>query len=72
MTNKEAYELLVKYGGEPSISMIKEMIHIAGIDVALKNTERAAANQGKPLNDDMKAWMRQAYTYLLESINQNN
>lgn len=72
MTDKEAYELLVKYGGEQSILLIKEMIHVAGIDKALENTEKAASNQGKPMSDDMKAWMRQAYTYLLETINQHN
>lgn len=38
MTNKEAFELFVKYGGEGSIVKIQDMIHTAGVEVAKANT----------------------------------
>lgn len=72
MTDKEAYELLVKHGGEKSISMIKEMIHVAGIEKALENTIWAYERQHKKVNQDFKDWMRQAFNYLIESTTQTN
>lgn len=72
MTDKEAYELLVKYGGEKSISMAKEMIHIAGIEKAIENTIWAYEKQYKNTDQDFKDWIRQAYTYMIESTTITN
>lgn len=72
MTDKEAYELLVKYGGEKSIVMIKEMIHVAGVEKALENTIWAYERQYKKVNQDFKDWMRQAFNYLIKSTTQTN
>lgn len=38
MTDHEAYELIVKYGGMKSVKKIQEMIHVGGFDLAFKNT----------------------------------
>lgn len=72
MTDKEAYELLVKYGGEKSISMIKEMIHVAGIDKAIENTVWAYEKNHKKVDQDFKDWIRQAFNYLIESTTKTN
>lgn len=72
MTDKEAYELLVKYSGEKGIVLIKEMIHIGGIDMALKNMEQAYESSGQKIKGDFKQWMRQAFTYLIETTTGSN
>lgn len=72
MTDIEAYELLVKYAGEKGIVLIKEMIHVAGVDVALKNMERSYNNNGHKISYEFKDWMRQAFDYLAESIKAAN
>lgn len=72
MTDEEAYELLVKYSGEKGIVLIKEMIHIAGVDIALKNMERSYNKNGHEISNEFKDWMRQAFTYLAESIKAAN
>jgi len=72
MTDREAYELLVKYSGEKGIVLIKEMIHVAGIDKALENMEWAYKKNGKEINQEFKDWMRQAFEYLVKSTESSN
>lgn len=72
MTDKEAYELLVKYSGEQGIVMIKEMIHEVGIDKALENINKVYVSHGQPINNDIKWWIRQAFKYIVESTKQAN
>lgn len=64
MTDKEAYELLVKYAGEKGIVLIKEMIHVAGIDKTLENIEWSYRKNGHKINQEFKDWQRQAFEYL--------
>ena len=72
LTDKEAYELLFKYAGEKGISMIKEMIHIAGMEKALENMELSYKNSGQVIKGDFKAWMRQAFNHLQKSTSDTN
>lgn len=72
MTDKEAYELLVKYGGEKSISLIKEMIHVAGIEKAIENSIWAFEKKKFKVDEDFKDWLRQAFTYLIETTTEIN
>lgn len=73
MSDKEAYELLVKYsGGEHTLTMIREMIHIAGIEIAVKNTLIAMSNQkkGKVIPEDFAAWVYQSFRYIQNQMQQ--
>lgn len=65
MTDKEAYELLVKYsGGEQGLLKTKELVHVLGINEAVEMMAKVYKNAGKPLPPDFKEWMRQAFTYM--------
>lgn len=65
MSDKEAYELLVKYsGGEQGLLKTKELVHALGIDGAVSMMADVYKNAGKPLPLDFKEWMRQAFTYM--------
>jgi hypothetical protein len=72
MTDKEAYELLLKYSGEKEIVLIKEMIHVAGIDKAVENTIWAYEKLHFKVGQDFKDWMRQAFTYIVETTKAAN
>lgn len=72
MTDKEAYELLLKHSGEKGIVLIKEMIHVAGIDKAVENTVWAYEKRHFKVGQDFKDWMRQAFNYLVESTKAAN
>lgn len=65
MTDKEAYELMYKYGGgEKGIIMIKEMIHLVGVEGAKKNIIKAAKANNTNLPDDVKDWIYQGLRYI--------
>lgn len=69
MTDKEAHELLIKYsGGEKGLAMVREMISIAGVDTAVKNTIISAEKSGKQLPEDFKYWIKQAYEYVNQQM----
>lgn len=72
MTDKEAFELLVKYAGEKGIVLIKEMIHVAGIETAVENTVKSYENRHFKVGQDFKDWMRQAFEYLVKSTETSN
>jgi hypothetical protein len=72
MTDKEAYDLLVKYSGEKGISLVKEMIHVAGIDKALENIEWAYKKNGQQITEEYRQWMRQAFNYLVQTTTEAN
>lgn len=72
MTDEEAYKLLVKYSGEQGISLIQEMIHVAGIDKAIENTIWAYEKRHFTVGQDFKDWMRQAFNYLITKTKSTN
>lgn len=70
MTDKEAYELLLKYcGGKKGLLMIKEMIRVAGVDTAIKNTMKVLKQQHPNVrHDDFEVWVRQSYEYVQKQM----
>jgi putative IMPACT (imprinted ancient) family translation regulator len=72
MTNRECFELMVEYGGEKSITMVKEMIHMAGIEAAYQSMVAVYENNLKtPLKDEFKNFLRQGIAYISEQTNSN-
>jgi len=61
MSDKEAYELLVKYSNEKSLIQQREMLRQIGIENTMNMIIEA---YGVPLSEDFKNWMFQALTYL--------
>ena len=61
MSDKEAYELLVKYSDEKSLIKQREMLRQIGVKNTLNMIIRAYE---VPLSEDFKNWMFQALTYL--------
>ena len=72
MTDDEAFELLVKYGGEQSLSLIKEMIHEAGMDTAIENTVKVYEKRHKKVGQDFRDWLRQSFEYLIRTSESGN
>jgi hypothetical protein len=73
MTDKEAYELMLKYGGEISISKAKEMIHLVGIEKATENIEWAYRKQkSEPMPNEFTDWIKQGLRYISEQLNPQN
>ena len=71
MSDKEAYELLLKYcGGEKGLAMIREMILVAGVEVAIKNTIDVLYEKHPTAPQDFHGWIRQSYNYIEEQMNQ--
>lgn len=71
MTNREAFELFVKYGGESSIVKIQDMIHLAGIETAKVNTILTFKEKYPHLNDDFATFLCQGIDYIAEQMTQN-
>jgi hypothetical protein len=73
MTDKEAYDLFVKYsGGEKGILMVREMIHLVGVSKAVENMVVSYSKSGQIINGDFKEWMTQAFTYLQDQMQKPN
>jgi hypothetical protein len=61
MTDKEAYELLVKYSDEKGLIQQREMIRQIGVE----ETAKLILSQYKQkVPDDFKLWMIQGLNYL--------
>ena len=71
MTGKEAYEILVKYsGGEDSLLMVSEMIHIVGVDKTVEAIKKQLSNSGKHPDGKFYEWMKQGFEYM-KSLQEN-
>jgi hypothetical protein len=67
MTDKESYELLIKYcGGEKGVLQIREMIRMVGAEGAVQSMKSVY----KDFPKDFENWMRQAFKYLETKMNQ--
>jgi hypothetical protein len=66
MTDLEAYELLLKYAGdEKTLSEIRYMLHVQGIEKTIELFANSyLVRRKKYLPDDFKEWVRQSLTYL--------
>lgn len=73
MTDEEAYELMVKYGGgKRGMTMINEMLHLVGIEGAFNNINISFVNrEKKEMPEDFKAWMIQALTHAYRKLAEN-
>lgn len=69
MTDREAFELVVKWGGEKSVLMIKEMIQVAGVETAANNIMKVYWQEGVILTEDYKDWIRQSVNYIASEMN---
>ena len=67
MTDKEAYELLVKYSGEKGLVMQREMLRNVGIDKTMKSILQ---NYKVKVPDEFKIWMKQGLTYLNKKMSE--
>lgn len=65
MTDKEAYDLMVKYGGPKVITMLTEMIHLVGVEQAVNNIIQVWPRE---MPDDFKFWMYQSACYIKNQI----
>jgi hypothetical protein len=72
MTDKEAYELLLKYcGGEKGLLMIKEMIHVAGIETATNNMIIVYEQNLGKIPDEFKQWIYQGFKYVQKEMSKS-
>ena len=68
MTDKEAYELLVKYSGEKGLIQQREMIRQIGVE----ETAKLILSQFKQkVPDDFKVWLMQGMNYLSKTMSTN-
>ena len=68
MTDKEAFELLLKYcGGEKGLTMIKNMIHLVGLHGAVSNMEKLYEKEHGKMPTDFKDWVYQSFRYLQQN-----
>lgn len=72
MTDKEAFDLLLKYGGEKSIILIKDMIHVAGADVAIKNIKLVYQKRHGEISSDLSAWIEQGVRHIAQEMTGNS
>lgn len=72
MTDKEAYDLLLKHAGEQGISLTREMIHIGGMEKAIENTVKVYEEKYFKVGKDFKIWLRQAFNYLVNKSESDN
>lgn len=73
MTDKEAYETLVKFaGGEKQILMIREMIHMVGNKKAADNMISAYAARKIIITDEYKEWIYQSFEYMSKQMSKSN
>lgn len=73
MSDIEAYELLLEYcGGEKGLILIKDMIHVGGLDVAVKNTIITMEDSGIRVPEDFKEWIRQSFQYIQTEMTKPN
>jgi hypothetical protein len=72
MTDTEAYELLLKYcGGEKGLIMIKDMIHMVGVEGTVNNILRAYGTQYKnEMSEDFKEWVAQSLRHVQKLMNE--
>lgn len=71
MTDKEAFELLVKYGGgEWGLAKIRDMILVANVETAIKNTITILHKRHPNAPKDFDDWIRQAFTYVEKQMKQ--
>ena len=61
MTDKEAYELMVKYAGPQGVKMLTEMIHLVGVKKTVENIIKVWSGE---MPEDFKAWMFQGAKYI--------
>jgi hypothetical protein len=69
MTDKQAYEILLKYSDEKSLIMQKEMVRQIGVNETAKMIQKA---YGKKLPADFKKWMKQGLKYLSNEMSKPN
>ncbi|WP_315823032.1 hypothetical protein [Paraflavitalea speifideaquila] len=63
MTDQEAFELMIKYGGEQSLLRINEMILVAGVEVATKNIIEVFKKHHGTIPPDVEEWIIQGVRY---------
>lgn len=66
MTDFEAYQLMVKYNWD--LQKIKVMVHSVGVDKAV---ETMCDISDKKVPNDVKSFMKQGFTYILNQSSQN-
>lgn len=65
MSNKEAYELLIKYSDEKSLIQQREMLRQIGVE---NTTNFIIQAYEVPITEDFKNWIYQALSYLNEEM----
>lgn len=63
MEDREAYELMCKYSGDEGLIKISEMVHLIGVEGAVKALCETYSEKGVELPEEFIAWMRQAISY---------
>lgn len=65
MSNKDAYELLIKYSDEKSLIQQREMLRQIGVE---NTTNFIIQAYEVPITEDFKNWIYQALSYLNEEM----
>jgi hypothetical protein len=64
ITNKEAYQLMVKYSGDNGISILKTLVQAIGIENTADLITESYTEKGVNVPEEFKDWMRQGLNYL--------
>jgi hypothetical protein len=64
ITNKEAYQLMVKYSGDNGISILKTLVQAIGIENTTDLITESYTEKGVNVPEEFKDWMRQGLNYL--------
>lgn len=69
MTDRECFELMLKYGGEKSLIMIKEMIHTAGEEVCANTMVKTYTDAfGGKVSEEFKDFLRRGVAYVANQM----
>lgn len=67
MTDKQAFELMVRHTDEATLTKTRAMLHAVGVDKVIETMVESYKEQGKMVNEEFKEWMRQSYEYILST-----
>jgi hypothetical protein len=68
LTDKECFDVMVEWGGEKTIIMMKEMVHFVGTDKCAQNIIETMENAGKHLTEEFKQFIKRGAVYLSQQI----
>lgn len=67
LTDRDAFELLVKYGGEKSVILTQEMLHVGGEEMTVRNILISYEKNGG-VAEPVKQMIRQGVRYIKQQM----